>query len=61
MNKIQYREYMREYMRNYRKLKKTHFEISNRASNKAWHAKKKATSEPHLPPQTVPILHPNVQ
>jgi hypothetical protein len=52
---------MREYMRDYRKLKKTHFEISNRASNKAWHAKKKITSEPCLPLPTAAIHRQPVQ
>lgn len=61
MNKIEYREYMRIYMRNYRKLKKTHFVISNRATNKAWHINKKATSEPHLPSQTTLIRRQNAQ
>lgn len=61
MNKIEYREYMRGYMREYRKLRKTHFLISNRASNKAWHLKQKPTSEPNLPAQTALIHRPIAQ
>jgi hypothetical protein len=50
---------MREYMRNYRKLKKTHFEISNRASNKAWHINKKTKPSADLPRQTTTLQRPS--
>lgn len=56
MTKTEYREYMRLYMRGYRKLRKSHFEISNRASNKAWHLKQRESLEQHLPAQTA-LLH----